>query len=559
MPSPSGQYAAARRLTGAGPGPVVGLLIDSLRDGYQECVLRGAVDAARDGGATLLCFVGGALASGRGPASARGGLFDLASSKTVDGIVIATGAIGNLVQAREIEGYCDRFRPLPMCTVGRRIDGCSSVTIDNASGMSAAVQHLVEVHRHRAIAFVRGPAANPEAEARFGAYAGALAGAGITFAPELVADGDFETPSGREAVRTLLERRKISAHSLDAIVAANDAMAMGVIEELVERSVRVPDQIAVVGFDDIEESRLTLPALTTVRQPLREQGRDAVRAVLRMLREPSADHRVLPTELVIRASCGCLGSRPAHAARTTDVRAPLGLDAAIIERHEVIVAAVSRAAQGRFGAAGPDWSERLVNAFVEQMRAPGQLALVRAYDDLLRRLSAKGGDLTLCNDVVSSLRWAALPCFGGDSARLAQAEEAFHDLRVMTAEAIDRMQAWRRIHAERRAHALGRVATAIASSTDRQELMAATAQLADVGIPGCFLVRSDARDAPSVAEALRRDVLSAAAGQPLAILPLPHDGHAVVFALGDADVGVYEVLRDAFAAATKRADTTSDH
>jgi hypothetical protein len=106
-----------------------------------------------------------------------------------------------------------------------------------------------------------------------------------------------------------LHERKVSVRDLDAIVAANDAMALGVLDELARLGIRVPDGIAVVGFDDIEESRFGVPPLTTVRQPLYEQGRDAVRIVLDHLRKGSPAERVVrQTELVTRRSCGC----PAH-------------------------------------------------------------------------------------------------------------------------------------------------------------------------------------------------------------------------------------------------------
>ena len=95
--------------------------------------------------------------------------------------------------------------------------------------MRAVIEHLCRVHGMRRLAFVRGPAGNAEAERRFAAYAAALATEGIPMEPELVVPGDFEERGGREAVGVLLGQRKLSPHALDAIVAANDAMAMGAI------------------------------------------------------------------------------------------------------------------------------------------------------------------------------------------------------------------------------------------------------------------------------------------------------------------------------------------
>jgi hypothetical protein len=99
---------------------------------------------------------------------------------------------------------------------------------------------------------------------------------------------------------------KLQSGGLDAVVAANDTMALGLLDELGRSGTRVPDQLAVVGFDDVEESRFAIPPLTTVRQPLHEQGRDAVRVVLDQLSGSAPEHIMREPELVTRRSCGCL-------------------------------------------------------------------------------------------------------------------------------------------------------------------------------------------------------------------------------------------------------------
>src|SRR5580704_11179161 len=219
---------APERPSAAGPSPIVGLLIDSLEDSYQWSVLRGAMDAARDLGAHLLCFAGGVL---DGQGGARNGVFDLAGPQSVDALVVMSGAIGNRIGPERLARYCERYRPLPICSIAVDLGELSSVCIDNESGLRVMIEHLVRVHGKRRIAFVRGPVANAEAERRFAVYRQALDSSGIPFSPELVVVGDFEPRGGREAAAALLER-KVDARGLDAIVAANDAMALGVLDEL---------------------------------------------------------------------------------------------------------------------------------------------------------------------------------------------------------------------------------------------------------------------------------------------------------------------------------------
>jgi sigma-B regulation protein RsbU (phosphoserine phosphatase) len=570
-----------RRSSGFGRPPTVALLLDRIREGYQWSLLRGAIDGALDGSAHLLCFAGGILGAERGLGGERNSVFELAGPSSVDAVVVASGAIGNQIDAARLEAYCQRFRPLPMCSIAVELAGMSSVCIDNESGSRALIEHLCRVHGMKRVAFIRGPAANPEAERRFAAYAAALATEGIPLEPELVVSGDFEERSGREAVEVLLGQRKLSPHALDAIVAANDAMAMGAIAELTERGIRVPDQIAVVGFDDVDESSLTLPPLTSVRQPLYEQGRDAVRLVLEQLRRGAAPgHLIRRTELVVRQSCRCLGQREdAEAPGRSTEGTRLGFEAAFVGRRVLILAGVARAARGRLSGAGADWGERLVNAFAEQLRGTKDRAFVRVYDDLLRRLSATGADLTACNDVLSALRAATLRCFDADPTRRGQAENMLHDVRVMTADAMRRAEAWRRIRAESRAAALGHAAAAIASAHDREDLArAVAAHLPGLGIARCYLAeygddgvgvgrgsrlvidqRPDARshDHPAaalrpIAEILRHDVLPTTGEHAFAVLPIAREGVDVgvlVVELSAPAAYLYEVLHDVFTAA----------
>jgi phosphoserine phosphatase RsbU/P len=563
--------------------PTVGLLLDCIKDGYQWSLLRGAIDGALEGSAHLLCFAGGILGAAVGDGGERNGVFDLARPSSIDALVVAAGTLGNRIDAAGLEKYCERFRPLPMCTIAVELAGMSSVCIDNESGERAVIEHLFRAHGTRRVAFVRGPAANVEAERRFAAYAAALAAEGLVVEPDLVVSGDFEERGGREAVGVLQRRRMLSPYMLDAIVAANDAMAVGVIAELRQLGIRVPDHIAVVGFDDVAEASFTLPSLTTVRQPLYEQGRDAVRVVLRQLRQGTPpEHVICRTELVLRQSCGCLWVHNELGSRTPDTEGPrLSFEAAFLGRRQVILAAVTRAARGRFRAAGADWGERLVNAFAEQMTTGKEGTFLQVYDDLLRRMSATDDDLAACNEVVSALRAASLRCFDADPKRRAQADDLLHDVRVMTAEAMRRAEAWRRIRGEVRAAALGRAAAAIASARHVDQLAhAVSTHLPGLGVARCYLTeyvddgvgaargarlvidqRPDPRSTDPrthalrpIAEILRRDVLPTTGEHPFAVLPISLDGTdlgVLVVELGASAPYLYEALLDVFTAALR--------
>jgi DNA-binding LacI/PurR family transcriptional regulator len=179
-------------------------------------------------------------------------------------------------------------RPLGRATV-------PYVDVDHAGGVAGAVRYLLETGRRR-IASIAGPQDMVAGIERLAGYRQALTGSDRR---SIVAVGDFTRESGAAAMRQLLA----DDPSLDAVFAASDLMADGALRTLRQAGRRVPDDVALVGFDDIEIARYTEPTLTTVRQPIVEMGRTLVRQLLRLAAgEPVESALILPTELVIRES-----------------------------------------------------------------------------------------------------------------------------------------------------------------------------------------------------------------------------------------------------------------
>jgi LacI family transcriptional regulator len=177
--------------------------------------------------------------------------------------------------------------------------GIPTVSAANVSGAKEAVDHLVALG-HRRIAAITGPRELASMEDRYAGYCAALAAAGVLPDPELMHRGNLDVPSGRAAANALLG----VANPPTAIFAFNDNMAVGAIQAAVERGLAVPRDLSVVGFDALDASRIVTPNLTTVRQPLAEMGRLAVRLLLGVIDEPrSKAMRVeLATALVPGAS-----------------------------------------------------------------------------------------------------------------------------------------------------------------------------------------------------------------------------------------------------------------
>jgi DNA-binding LacI/PurR family transcriptional regulator len=192
---------------------------------------------------------------------------------------------------------------LPTVVVGRPlgVDDVSSVDADNRGGARSAVDHLAGIGRSR-IATITGPLDMGPGLDRYEGYLDGLKAAGHAEDDDLVVEGDFSQESGANGARRLLRERP----DLDAVFAASDLMAAGALQELGRHGRRVPQDVAVIGFDDSSLAHLTDPPLSSVRQPLDEMGRVMTEMLLELMGDPGAELRreLLPTELVVRASTG---------------------------------------------------------------------------------------------------------------------------------------------------------------------------------------------------------------------------------------------------------------
>ncbi len=209
----------------------------------------------------------------------------------VDGLIVLSPHLGAANLASGLAGRT----PVLLMNGGAGEDGRPSIVVDNHGGAVAAVEHLIATGRRR-IAHIAGPAGNLEAEARLAGYLEAMAAAGL---PTMVVDGTFTKASGQDAGAALA----IRPDRPDAVFAANDNMAVGALLAFQDAGLRVPEDVAMVGFDDIPLAALVRPGLTTLKIQIAETGRNALERLVRLIGS-AADTacEVVRPELVVRAS-----------------------------------------------------------------------------------------------------------------------------------------------------------------------------------------------------------------------------------------------------------------
>ncbi|MEV8316836.1 LacI family DNA-binding transcriptional regulator [Streptomyces sp. NPDC059900] len=285
------EHGYERRPTAPGSrAALVDLVFNDLDSPWAVEIIRGVEEVAHAAGAgTVVSAIHGASGS------ARQWMKNL-RARASDGVILVTSVLEPVLH--------DELRRLGVPLVV--IDPAGSPALDaptvgatNWAGGMAATEHLLSLG-HRRIGFVAGPPRLLCSRARLDGYRAALESAGVPVDDALIVQGDFYHASGFAGAGELLGL----AEPPTALFAASDQMALGAIEALRRRGLRVPEDLSVVGFDDLPEVSWSAPPLTTVRQPLSDMGKLAARTVLRLAlgEEPASPRVELATELVVRAS-----------------------------------------------------------------------------------------------------------------------------------------------------------------------------------------------------------------------------------------------------------------
>ncbi|MDQ1041120.1 DNA-binding LacI/PurR family transcriptional regulator/AraC-like DNA-binding protein/signal transduction histidine kinase [Streptomyces sp. V3I8] len=485
-----GTTAAGTRAAGTSHGPdrplTVGLLTANIHLGVGATLWSGARTAAERNDVNLVCFPGGNLRHGD---VTRSELYELVGPARLDGVVCWSSTLGLPSSGPRARRLLRRLAHLPLISLNQPLsDQTDVLSIDSHAGMRKLVGHLVVQHGRRKPACIHGPLANPVSEERYRACVDALRHHGIRD-EHVGAAVDFAAAAGASAMQVLLEARGLTPGvDFDVVLACSDVLAAGALRHLTERGIRVPEDVAVVGFNDSPEARLGDPPLTSVALPFEELGAlavDTLVARLRGTRPP--DRTTIPATLVPRRSCGCpyptsYRPSPVPAAPAT-ARRPEGWDAldALPASGGPRLAAAFRAELARAD------SDPRPPANDEAGRPGGFLPLV---EQLLRSSAGTQAEVDRWHQVLEAARRGVVDTLPSPLRRAGEA--LFGQARLVVAERSRALLEYERWSQTQRARRLREFGTALTTVVDLEGLSDVLERhLGQSGVPHCRIVLYD--------------------------------------------------------------------
>jgi DNA-binding LacI/PurR family transcriptional regulator len=283
----------------------VGVVVTTIADPFIGEVVEGIETTANEHGYSVI------LANSNAVPELEMKVVDSFSQRRVDGILVAASRVGAL-HGKHLAGT-----NVPIVLINNQHPGefVHSVGIDNISASRELVGHLLQLG-HRRIAYIGDHSGYQSDAERFTGYRTALKAARITIDQALVVRGDGKPEEGERAAIQLLEL----ADPPTAIFCYNDMTALGALRAAGNRGLRIPDDLAIAGFDDLFVASYTSPPLTTIRQPKQEMGRRAMSILLQLLAGEETESRILlPGELIVRGSTGTKPVPPRHLAQARPV------------------------------------------------------------------------------------------------------------------------------------------------------------------------------------------------------------------------------------------------
>ena len=292
----------------SGKGRRIGFILSTIYSGSALKLWHKLIERASHDKGAFFVFPGGKLFSKNGTEQLRNSVYELVNSSNLDGLISWASSISGSVSVNEVEEFHSRFKEIPMVTIGQKLHGIPCSEFDAYTGMKELVLHFIKNHDVKKIAFLRGPSSHTSAEDRFRGFKDALSDAGLYTeeSQKLITDAMGWSDGEKAIIQLCEERNLVPGKDFEALIGASDLMTFAAVNYLKKRGVRIPKDLLVGGFNDTEESRISLPAFSTVHMPNAELGVDAYEKISNILDGMlGVNDKHLTAYPVFRESCGC--------------------------------------------------------------------------------------------------------------------------------------------------------------------------------------------------------------------------------------------------------------
>jgi len=287
--------------------PVFGLFINNFFNYYESEIYKGINKAIKENNLDLITFVGRSFNSPHPCLNDNGknNAYSLASKASIDCLITISTAIETYIINKKAYEFFKNYNQMPVICIGMPFYDIPGITVDNQNGIIKMFEHLVKIHKYKKIAFVKGPTNILDSITRFNTYKRCLDEYNLPFDENFVLQGSFYGINEEEIKQKIINNK----NKIDAIICINDYVAIKIIEKINEYGIRVPEDIAVVGFDNVIESGFDKYSLTTINQPVFDIGYHSVKILLSMINDKKQIYyKKLECELIIRKSCGCINN-----------------------------------------------------------------------------------------------------------------------------------------------------------------------------------------------------------------------------------------------------------
>jgi DNA-binding LacI/PurR family transcriptional regulator len=385
----------------------IGLFTTRIDSTYNMNIWNAVYQGARSKNYNLMTYRGNSITYDKTLGRLnKNAVYDNIDFDRIDGFILVSTSISNDISAAAYDEFCSRFNPKPMVSIGAAPAFVHRCLIDNSSGFYNLVTHLIKEHHCASFVYIGGPKMGKEAIIRYNAFREALADHRVQFNESLLCYGNFQADLARTHLLEIIQKKI----KFDAVVAANDDMALAASATLQESGYEVPGDVKVIGFDDVPTAMISNPPLSTVRQPIYSQSFLAVSMLVDLLENKQVGmEEYIQTTTVIRQSCGCGRADLESRNDTLSFRNEFVLEK---QHRDDMAARISSLMKNSLIKKSTAAIDELIDLFMKDLTAGGRSYLEK-LSDVFDRVS-EFNDLDVWQEILIAIEKGFLPCLSQD-------------------------------------------------------------------------------------------------------------------------------------------------